>query len=502
MRKIRSKILFFLILIPSVLGIAAAQLLYYGTWNEITIMDGYAPVDHFDIADVDNNGAYDIISVSGKTGEVAVWLNTEKTGRVWHKCIIKKHFSGGLQVFGRDVDNDGDIDIIGAATQDDIVWWENQGKYDTEWRQHYIDPNVFEVTAIYPSDIDNDGDIDIISCLYKIDSIYISFNRDGKGTLWDKKRIEDNHEGVNLLACGNINNDGINDPIATAFRVKDVSWWNDEMKAQQEWVQFDVDKEFDRPTVIAVGDLEGDMDTDIVVGSYHTGMIDCYANYDGEGKWWGHWNIARGIIGIVSLAFGDIDNDGDTDIICAGIGNETISWLEHTNPKYPFAWSIHHIIKEFPGMQQVKLADMDTDGDLDIVVSVTSNNKMVFFENTEPGMSLMWSSRPGYNGNRGYIEKDNTLRFEVKIINSINTMPPTSIEVWIDTDGNNEIRKDEKYPMTYVEGDYSAGAVYECIVPVDKLSQRKVQYRFSAVYDTVLHLYHAAGLPTEYHIIR
>ena len=52
---------------------------------------------------------------------------------------ITSNFNGARSVASADVDGDGDIDILGAATSDDkITWWENTSGDGSTWTQNDI----------------------------------------------------------------------------------------------------------------------------------------------------------------------------------------------------------------------------------------------------------------------------------------------------------------------------------------------------------------------------
>ncbi|MEM6401637.1 MAG: hypothetical protein AAF757_15605, partial [Cyanobacteria bacterium P01_D01_bin.116] len=52
---------------------------------------------------------------------------------------ITSNFNGANSVASADVDGDGDIDILGAATSDKkITWWENTSGDGSTWTQNDI----------------------------------------------------------------------------------------------------------------------------------------------------------------------------------------------------------------------------------------------------------------------------------------------------------------------------------------------------------------------------
>ena len=71
---------------------------------------------------------------------------------------ITSNFNGASSVASADVDGDGDIDILGAATSDDkITWWENTSGDGSTWTQNDITSNFNEANSVASADVDGDG---------------------------------------------------------------------------------------------------------------------------------------------------------------------------------------------------------------------------------------------------------------------------------------------------------------------------------------------------------
>ncbi len=86
--------------------------------------------------------------------------------------IIEVNFDGATHVYSADIDGDGDMDVLGAAALDDeITWWENVDGSGTSWMKHTIDKNFHDANFVYSEDINNDGYMDILGAALGSDII-------------------------------------------------------------------------------------------------------------------------------------------------------------------------------------------------------------------------------------------------------------------------------------------------------------------------------------------
>jgi hypothetical protein len=55
------------------------------------------------------------------------------------------------------------VDILAAAPRiDAIIWWENKNNNATEWSKHVISKSFGSASCAYAADINNDGDMDVL----------------------------------------------------------------------------------------------------------------------------------------------------------------------------------------------------------------------------------------------------------------------------------------------------------------------------------------------------
>jgi hypothetical protein len=108
------------------------------------------------------------------------------------------------------------------------------------------------------------------------------------------------------------------------------------------------------PYIKIIADLNGDGQPDIVCGGSN-GPLVWYQYPD-----WTKHVIADGGYATVDGEAGDVDNDGDLDIVLGGV-----VWYENSGNPSEGKWKVHRVAEH--RTHDIELADVDRDGDLDIV---------------------------------------------------------------------------------------------------------------------------------------
>ncbi len=156
-----------------------------------------------------------------------------------------------------------------------------------------------------------------------------------------------------------------------------------------------------------VVDLDGDGDNDVIAiySYYYGGAIYWYENTNGAGTSWTQRTIDTSNMRYPQdVDVADMDNDGDLDVVMAGgyyyNGYTGLAW--YRNNGGALTWTKTTI--DTTGCSDVKIADLDDDGDNDLVYTVYyyNNDGIYWRENTGTVSSPSWSARKSIDNQVAY----------------------------------------------------------------------------------------------------
>ncbi|NQX91287.1 MAG: VCBS repeat-containing protein, partial [Flavobacteriales bacterium] len=138
-------------------------------------------------------------------------------------------------------------------------------------------------------------------------------------------------------------------------------------------------------TAAKAADLNGDGFPDIYCSTQDDqntlfGNVLWFAN-DGTGNFGPPQGIGLLVSGPQSLDSADMDGDGDIDVVVAiGFENE-VSWFENNNASF----STEHVIQNVLAPAQIFVSDIDGDGDNDVLSHSIGTNEVNYIENAGGG---------------------------------------------------------------------------------------------------------------------
>ena len=329
-------------------------------------------------ADLDNDGDMDVLSVSMYNSNI-VWYENDGSGNFGAEQIITTSTGGANSVHVADLDNDGDMDVLSASAGDDsIAWYENDGSGGFGAKQ-IITTSADGANSVYAADLDNDGDMDVLSASYHDDKI-AWYENDGSGGFGAEQIITTSADGANSVSAADMDNDGDIDVLSTSSSDNKIAWYENDGSGNFGAQQVITEYAIYVSSVYAV-DLDNDGDMDVLTTSPYGARI--IQNY-GDGNFGGLQLIGGDdLFSNLAVYAADLDNDGDMDILCAydtWTVIDRITWHENDGSGN---FGTQQIITDDAQGSPIFIyaADLDDDGDMDVLSRHTNDNVIVWYEN-------------------------------------------------------------------------------------------------------------------------
>ncbi len=126
--------------------------------------------------------------------------------------------------------------------------------------------------------------------------------------------------------------------------------------------------------------MDGDGDMDILSASQFDDTIAWYENDGNEDPSWTAIDIASSADYAQSVYAADMDGDGDMDILSASRDDDTIAWYENDGNADP-TWTGTNITTLADSARSVFAADIDGDGHMDILSASVGDDTVAWYKN-------------------------------------------------------------------------------------------------------------------------
>jgi hypothetical protein len=334
-------------------------------------------------ADIDNDGDMDIISAAYDDDKIAWYESDGASDPSFTARTITTSADGARSVYAADIDNDGDIDVLSASTLDNkIAWYENDGASDPSFTARTITTSANGAWSVYAADIDNDGDMDVVSASYSDDKIAWYESDGASDPSFTARTITTSADGAISVYAADVDNDGDIDVVSASYSDDKIAWYESNGASDPSFTARTITTSADGPRSVYAADIDSDGDIDVLSATYSDNKIAWYENglsAFGDPTF-GSANITTSADAAASVYAADIDNDGDLDVVSASYSDDKIAWYESDGAADP-SFTARTITTSADGAYSVYAADVDNDGDMDVVSASVTDDKIAWYEN-------------------------------------------------------------------------------------------------------------------------
>lgn len=274
---------------------------------------------------------------------------------------------GNFTTDGRlvDVNGDGRLDfVVSSINRDEIEWWENSDNptQANRWTRHSIGDRFAHDVVV--GDVNGDAKPDVVTFRKDNPAQLVLFEQPADPTkLWTRRALAENLRGEGL-AIGDVDGDKDRDIVASHYLFR-----NADGKGRR-WERVELPSictsgasEDIRP---AIADINQDAKPDIVLGPAEE-CIGPVAWF--EGPDWKRHGIAVGSAGELrgnhTLEVADFDSDGQPDLLLSEMHTGAKRVMVYQNQNKGVTWK--RILLSNEGTHNARIADLDGDGKPDIV---------------------------------------------------------------------------------------------------------------------------------------
>jgi hypothetical protein len=342
-----------------------------------TEADGASAID---AADLDGDGDLDLIATSWFDQQVA-WYENLGAGAFGSEQVLA--LAGGSRgVDCGDLDGDGDLDVLYTSSLDDqLCWLENLGS--GQFAVARVIRSVDGAWAVLAEDCDGDGDLDAL--VSGFDAGVVSWlPNDGAAGFGAVQVVTAQAAGARGLSAADLDGDGDLDVVSASDADSKVAW-HENLGAGLFGPEQVLTLEALGPWGVHAADLDGDGDLEVLCASHDDNRVTWFEN-QGAGSF-GPLQVLDGDArGAHTVATGDFDADGDLDTVVAEFQSFVgiVSWCENLGTG---SFAEPRVVNELPAhdVKAIRAADLDGDGDLDVVSSNLSDKVIVWHENLGGG---------------------------------------------------------------------------------------------------------------------
>ena len=246
-----------------------------------------------------------------------------------------------------------------------------------------ISTQNIEPVLVIPADMNSDENVDVLSISGGDNTVGWFENLDGSGAFSGLNLISSSYQIPSCIAAADFDGDSYLDIVVSYYVSDRVIWFRNIDGNGTFEEQSAIDNARDGAFHVSTADIDSDGDEDVFASSWEDDTFAWYENLDGMGNFSSANILSNNASKACRIVPADIDLDGDADIITGTnyINNE-IFWFENTDGSGTFLQR-EIITTAVDNLLSIWVCDLDNDGDFDVLSASTEDNKTAWYENLD-----------------------------------------------------------------------------------------------------------------------
>jgi len=366
------------------LSVASASLAVEIPFQERTVGSAENEVQNVVTIDFDDDGDLDVISGSAVENRIVFFESDGASPPVFTRRNIIADAPGVASVDVVDVDGDGDLDVVAATGSDRTVsWYEREpGKTVPTFtrRVAFTIPDPANISRAIVADVNGDGNPDFV---------YGGLTRFG----WLENDGEDDPEftdrqitTTNLLPQGfvvaDLNADGDRDIVLCGTLGENrLVWLESDGADPPVFTEHEIETVLTTPRSLVVADMNRDQVPDIVVASSASDSLAWYESSGGGLPEFTERLVTETVSSARAVVAADLDSNGFIDLVVSSTADDKVMWYDSDGASTPVFTEREVMSMTLNAPREIVATDADGDSDPDIVVANSGADTVLYFAN-------------------------------------------------------------------------------------------------------------------------
>ncbi|EDQ85769.1 uncharacterized protein MONBRDRAFT_11601 [Monosiga brevicollis MX1] len=201
---------------------------------------------------------------------------------------------------------------------------------------------------------------------------------------WAATSVLGRLDGPIALTLADLDNNSLPDIVSVSSNDNTICWFANLGNGSFEHTPRIISTSAGGVSTVTTADINGDGWLDVVAGLTNDDLVAWYRNNNGTISTLPEI-IAVSVLGVSSVATADVDGDGYVDVISASAGDNSVAWYPN-NRRGGLYLQRHVVSRQVWGVKDVFAADMDADGDMDLLCACFTANGVLLFRNDGAGL--------------------------------------------------------------------------------------------------------------------